>query len=94
MTQYSVISEVAHYLNWRVQNNHESGDWDVFWTDFSIDSDVLIRMHLFQKINHFPGIQTIARKNLLALNLEKMKKYYPADYNFFPITFLLPQQYS
>ena len=49
----------------------------MYWTDFSIDPDVLIRMHLFQKINHFPGIQTLARKNLLGANLTNMSKKYP-----------------
>ena len=94
MTQYPVVSEVADELNWKIQTSNDSGDWDVYWTDFSIDPDVLIRMHLFQKINHFPGIHVIARKNLLGVNLTNMKKYYPDDYNFFPMTWMLPQQYA
>ena len=77
MTQYPVVAEVAEDLNWKLQNSHEAGDWDIFWTDSNIDPDILIRMHLFQKINHFPGIQVIARKNLLGINLTNMKKYYP-----------------
>lgn len=77
MTQYSVVSEVADELNWKLQTSNDAGDWDIYWTDFSIDPDILIRMHLFQKINHYPGIHVIARKNLLGINLTNMKKYYP-----------------
>jgi tubulin polyglutamylase TTLL6/13 len=51
-------------------------------------------MHLFQKINHFPGIHVIARKNLLGHNLTNMGKKFPDEYNFFPMTWMLPQQYA
>lgn len=77
MTQYPVVSEVAEELGWKIQTSNDAGDWDVYWTDFSIDPDILIRMHLFQKINHFPGIQTLARKNLLGMNLSAMAQKFP-----------------
>ena len=94
MTQYSVVSDVAEELNWKVQHNNDAGDWDVFWTDFAIDPDVLIKMHLFQKINHYPGIHTIARKNLLGLSLMALRNHFPEEYNFFPLTWMLPLQYA
>jgi tubulin polyglutamylase TTLL6/13 len=72
----------------------EAGDWDVYWTDIPIDTDTLIKLHLFQKINYYPGIHTLARKNLLGMNLMNMKERFPSDYNFFPLTWMLPQQYS
>jgi tubulin polyglutamylase TTLL6/13 len=34
-------------------------------------------MHFHQKINHFPGIHLIARKNLLGTNLMAMKSQIP-----------------
>lgn len=43
-------------------------------------------MALGQKINHFPGMYTLARKNNLAQNLNLMQKYFPDEYNFFPET--------
>ena len=49
-------------------------------------------MKPFQKINHFPGMYQIARKNYLARNLNKMQKQFPDDYKFFPKTWLLPHQ--
>lgn len=94
MTQYPVVSEVAEELGWKVQCSNDAGDWDIYWTDFSIDPDVLIKMHLFQKINHYPGIHNIARKNLLGQNLSNMAAHFPQEYNFFPATWRLPQQYA
>jgi len=45
-----------------------------------------------QKTNHFPGIYEICRKDRLARNLNRMKKFYPADFNFFPPTWSLPTE--
>ena len=41
-------------------------------------------MNKNQRINYFIGIASIARKNLLMVNLNTMKKYFPDDYDFFP----------
>lgn len=50
-----------------------------------------MRMQPYQRTNHFPGMVALARKNLLAKNLQAMKKSFPTDYNFFPKTWLIPQ---
>ena len=31
-------------------------DWDIFWTDTSVQSDRIAKMKPYQKINHFPGM--------------------------------------
>lgn len=36
----------------------------------------------------------ITRKNSLAMNLRKMSKIFPEDYDFYPKTWLLPSEYS
>lgn len=77
MTHYEVIEDVAYELGWYVQTNPDKGDWDVMWTDQMIDTDVLMRMHFFQKISHFPGIHVLARKNMLGLSLMDMRKKFP-----------------
>jgi tubulin polyglutamylase TTLL6/13 len=94
VTQYPVVTEVAENLDWKIQYSNDAGDWDVYWTDFAIDPDILIKMHLFQKINHYPGIHVIARKNLLGLNLMSLRNKFPEEYNFFPLTWMLPLQYA
>lgn len=72
-TQYPIVEEVAEELGWEVQISQGVGDWDVWWTDREINAETLYRMNLHQKINHFPGISELARKNLLALNLSSMQ---------------------
>lgn len=37
-----------------------------------------------QKINHFPGMFSLSRKNHLGRNLMKMRNKFPYDYKFFP----------
>jgi tubulin polyglutamylase TTLL6/13 len=51
-------------------------------------------MHPYQKINHFPGMYTLARKNLLGKALMKMRKQFPEEYSFFPLTWHLPSEFS
>ena len=50
----------------------EDDDWDVFWTDGGVQPERLLKMKSYQRINHFPGMYTLARKNHLARNLVKM----------------------
>ncbi|KAK2820712.1 hypothetical protein Q5P01_023671 [Channa striata] len=47
-------------------------------------------MKRYQKINHFPGMSEICRKDLLARNMNRMLKLFPKDYNIFPRTWCLP----
>lgn len=47
---------------------------------------------LFQKINHFPGMTEICRKDLLARNLNRMLKLFPKEYSIFPRTWCLPAE--
>ena len=94
MTRYEVVEEVASELGWIAQTSDNRGDWDVFWTDHIIDTDVLMKMHFFQKVSHFPGIHVLARKNLLGLSLIEMRKKFFEEYRFFPDTWLLPSQYA
>jgi tubulin polyglutamylase TTLL6/13 len=90
-----VIEEVAEELGWKIQRSMKAGNiWDVLWTDHHIQPDLLIRMQLYQKVSHFPGIHVLSRKNLLGLSFMDMAKRAPEHYDFFPRTWLLPAQYS
>ncbi|XP_040536285.1 tubulin polyglutamylase TTLL13P isoform X3 [Gallus gallus] len=72
----------------------ENEDWTVYWTDYSVSLERVMEMKRFQKINHFPGMIEICRKDLLARNLNRMLKLFPKEYNIFPRTWSLPADYG
>ena len=58
-------------MGWKLQYN-DSKNWDLKWNDCAITADFLAKMAPHQKINHFPGMNTLHRKNTLAKNLYRM----------------------
>ena len=94
-TQYEIIRDLAKdSFQWKITRRADSTAWDLLWTDTAVEPDALMKMKPFQKINHFPGMYMIARKNCLAKHLNKLKKLHPAEYNFFPRTWLLPAEFA
>ncbi|XP_044139163.1 tubulin polyglutamylase TTLL13-like [Bufo gargarizans] len=69
-------------------------EWTVYWTDCSVSLERVMDMKRFQKINHFPGMSEICRKDLLARNMNRLLKLFPKDYNIFPRTWCLPADYG
>ncbi|KAM8944010.1 tubulin polyglutamylase TTLL6 isoform 2-T4 [Lycaon pictus] len=53
-----------------------------------------MEMKSYQKINHFPGMSEICRKDLLARNMSRMLKMFPRDFHFFPRTWCLPADWG
>ena len=91
-----MLEEVARgVMNWRVSKN-ETGttEFDIMWQDLWIESYQLQQLKPYQKINHFPAMWQITRKTFLAKNLKRFQKLFPLEYDFFPTTWILPQQYS
>ncbi|XP_014251358.1 tubulin polyglutamylase ttll6-like isoform X2 [Cimex lectularius] len=84
--RYEIIRQTARKLGLK----EGSDGWNVYWTDLSISVERCKDMKRFQRINHFPGMLEICRKDLLARNLNRMLKMFPDDYNFFPKTWCLP----
>lgn len=93
-TKYSVVKYVGKKLMNYKLTKHFEDPWDVMWTDSAITPDLFDKLELYQKVNHFPGMYSLARKNHLANNLMKMKKKFSSFYKFFPKTFLLPADYG
>ena len=89
-TQYEVIRLVMEDIFKYTVTNTNRSEWDLYWAD---DISNFFPLKPFQKINHFPEMMNITKKNLLAKNLNRIKKKYPEDYNFFPKTWLLPFDY-
>ena len=53
-----------------------------------------MNMKRYQKINHFPGMSEICRKDHLARNMNRLYKQYKTDYNIFPKTWVLPADFG
>ena len=79
-------------MGWKLQYN-QNKTWDIKWNDTAISVEFLSKLSPHQKINHFPGMNTLHRKNNLAKNLYRLQEEFPDDYNFFPRTFLLPHDH-
>ncbi|CDW87803.1 tubulin-tyrosine ligase family protein [Stylonychia lemnae] len=89
-TQYEVLKDVAEDLNFNLSYEEEE-DWDIYWIDGPVAPAFLLKMQAYQRASHFPGMFALARKNLLAKNLQAMKKVFSQEFNFFPKTWLIPQ---
>jgi tubulin polyglutamylase TTLL6/13 len=72
----------------------ENDDWTLFWTDTSVSIDRVNQMKRWQKINHYPGMSEICRKDFLTRNMNRMAKMFPKDYSFYPKAWCLPAEYA
>ncbi|CAI2383004.1 unnamed protein product [Moneuplotes crassus] len=91
-TRYKIVRYVAKKIFGYRLSRSDNNTWDICWIDAGISHERLLKMKPFQRINHFPGMYAIARKNLLARNLMKMQTKFPNEYDFFPKTWSLPAE--
>ncbi|XP_069041807.1 tubulin polyglutamylase ttll6 isoform X2 [Lepisosteus oculatus] len=90
--KYESVRRAARRYGLREAGDGE--DWTLYWTDCSVSLDRVMDMKRYQKINHFPGMSEICRKDLLARNMNRMLKLFPKEYNIFPRSWCLPADYS
>jgi tubulin polyglutamylase TTLL6/13 len=63
-TKYPVVRTVARkILGWKLSRDEEDENWDVWWTDAGVPPEKFSKMRPYQKINHFPGMVALSRKN-------------------------------
>jgi tubulin polyglutamylase TTLL6/13 len=89
-----VIKQVAKIQFEFHLTNKEYGAWDVWWSDGPVTIHLLKRMQQHQRVNHFPGMYNLAKKNLLGRHLMRMKGLLPEQYQFFPETYNLPHDFK
>ncbi|XP_018650907.1 tubulin tyrosine ligase-related [Schistosoma mansoni] len=90
--KYESVRRVLKRFGFRETEDDE--DWCLYWTDYSVTIDKVLVMKQWQKINHFPGMSEICRKDSLARNLNRMIRLFPKDYNIFPKTWCLPSDWN
>uniref|UniRef100_A0A1I8FX46 Tubulin polyglutamylase ttll6 n=1 Tax=Macrostomum lignano TaxID=282301 RepID=A0A1I8FX46_9PLAT len=82
--KYEVVQKAAQKFG--LKEVEEDDEWNVLWTDTYVSMDRACSMKKYQKINHFPGMSEICRKDCLGRNLARMRKLFPKEYNFAPRT--------
>ncbi|CAM9404186.1 unnamed protein product, partial [Phaeothamnion confervicola] len=94
--KYQVVREAARALGWRlVEGTAESGRrCNIQWVDVANVLEKMQQIQPWQRINHFPGMNNIARKSRMAQNLDRMRRAFPKEYAFYPRTWVLPAEWS
>ena len=67
-------------------------EFNLLWADSYVPADTVSALNKYQKVNHFPGMSELAKKNLLAKNMNRMIRALPGDFTFVPQTFQLPAE--
>lgn len=92
LTKCTAIDTIGYYLGWSIVG--ESELWNIYWSDSALDTKICHKMKRYQRINHFPCMQLLSRKDLLSRNLLRMQQHFPHEYDFFPKTWLFPSDIS
>ncbi|KAJ3025103.1 UNVERIFIED_CONTAM: Tubulin polyglutamylase ttll6 [Siphonaria sp. JEL0065] len=90
--KYEIVRQCSLMSGLRVVDDSEP--WSIFWIDTGVSVQRVLEMEPYQKINHFPGMQEICRKDYLARNLGRLSRLLPKEYNFFPKTYILPHDWQ
>jgi tubulin polyglutamylase TTLL6/13 len=53
--------------------------WSLLWGD-TWDAVSTVTPKRFQRVNHFPGMSSICRKDLLGKNLSRLGSDFPTEY--------------
>ncbi|KAJ3322091.1 Tubulin polyglutamylase ttll6 [Boothiomyces sp. JEL0866] len=88
--KYELLREISGSLGFNIV---EEDEWVLFWIDTGVSLERVLDMKSFQRINHFPGMHEICRKDHLARKVGKLSRLFPKDYNFFPKSWILPHDF-
>lgn len=56
--------------------------------------DIVTALKPYQRVNHFPGLNEISRKDSFAKNYQRLSSLLPKEYDFSPKTWIFPDQYN
>ncbi|KAF8057854.1 ttll6 [Scenedesmus sp. PABB004] len=86
---YELLRLVAARLGWQLVGE---GDWDLAWTDTSVAPERVLALAPTQRLNHWAGMLTLARKASMARLLQRMADAVPGFGAFLPHSWVLPEQ--
>lgn len=92
-TKYEIVRKVAESLGMMVVEGDDV-ECNIYWVDGGVPTERYLELKPYQRINHFPGMGEICRKDSLVRNMKKMKKAYCHHYSFVPNSWVLPAEYN
>jgi tubulin polyglutamylase TTLL6/13 len=92
-TKYRVVKKSCRKLDYKLCED-QNLDWDLYWADTGLQPQIVQKMQSYQRINHYPGMASLAHKHNLSRNLKRMQKVFNKEYEFFPKTWILPSDQS
>lgn len=92
-TNYNAVKEAGKLVEFHMRKKAKK-DWDNAWFDGPYSIKFLKQMQPHQRVNHFPGIYNLTKKNMLGRYCMRMQRLLPNEYDFFPTTYCLPSDYK
>ncbi|XP_009572541.1 PREDICTED: tubulin polyglutamylase TTLL7 [Fulmarus glacialis] len=92
-TKYEIVRVVIREMGF-VKTRDEDETANLIWSDSAVQQEKIAELRNYQRINHFPGMGEICRKDFLARNMTKMIKSQPQEYSFVPRTWIFPAEYT
>lgn len=92
-TRYKLVHKVVEDLNFHIINDDTVPSY-LIWNDTYVSNEKVAELECYQRINHFPGMAKITRKDCLARNFQKMQKVNSEEFNFHPLTWIMPSDFS
>uniref|UniRef100_A0A8C6TUR4 Tubulin tyrosine ligase-like family, member 7 n=1 Tax=Neogobius melanostomus TaxID=47308 RepID=A0A8C6TUR4_9GOBI len=92
-TKYEIVRTVISEMDF-IKTRDEDETANLIWSDSAVQHEKIAELRNYQRINHFPGMGEICRKDCLARNMSKMIKCQPQEYSFIPKTWIFPAEYT
>ncbi|XP_061594375.1 tubulin polyglutamylase TTLL7 [Cololabis saira] len=92
-TKYEIVRIVIKEMDF-IKTRDEDETANLIWSDSAVQHEKIAELRNYQRINHFPGMGEICRKDCLARNMSKMIKCQPQEYSFIPKTWIFPAEYT
>nr|XP_015096169.2 tubulin polyglutamylase TTLL7 [Vicugna pacos] len=92
-TKFEIVRLVIDEMGF-MKTPDEDETSNLIWCDSAVQQEKIAELQNYQRINHFPGMGEICRKDFLARNMTKMIKSRPLDYTFVPRTWIFPAEYT
>ncbi|XP_064189483.1 tubulin polyglutamylase TTLL7 [Anguilla rostrata] len=92
-TKYEIVRIVIGEMAF-LKTRDEDETANLIWNDSAVQHEKIAELRNYQRINHFPGMGEICRKDCLARNMAKMIRSQPQEYGFIPKTWIFPAEYT